>query len=192
MAYASTTAQDIKSSQVHAARNPDPSPPKTWIAYPPFVVPCPASAPLWAPPHHPTSLTEKGLSVYLILSIVGGGIALFIFVALLLLFYISKKRKRGSMRNDEEPEIRTHKITPEERVRKPNQTPGFICQTPAVSQPPPPPGHRCRPVGHRVQQQQQKRPIPTPSGTQVQQQKGPPLPRPRVQQKLLPSAVENS
>ncbi|KAM9242758.1 T-cell surface antigen CD2 [Dugong dugon] len=143
------------------------------------------------------SCTENGLNTSLIISITGGGIILIIFVALLI-FCISNKRKQSTRRNDEELEIRAHRVTTEERVRKPHQIPGSTSQKPAVSQPPPPPshrsqarGHRPPPPGHRVQHQQQKRP-PPPSGTQVHQQKGPPLPRPRVQQKPLPGAAENS
>uniref|UniRef100_G3TD51 CD2 molecule n=1 Tax=Loxodonta africana TaxID=9785 RepID=G3TD51_LOXAF len=142
------------------------------------------------------SCTGKGLDVYLILSIIGGGTILIIFVALLI-FYISKKKKLSSRRNaDEELEIRAHRVTTEERVRKPYQIPASMSQKPAVSQPPPPPshrsqapGHRPLPPGHRAQHQQQKRPPPHSSGTHVHQQKGPPLPRPRVQQKPPPGAA---
>ncbi|XP_017505817.1 T-cell surface antigen CD2 isoform X2 [Manis javanica] len=91
---------------------------------------------------------------------------------------------------DEELEIRDHIEATKKGGRKPHQIPDSTPQNPAVSQPPPPPGHRpqapgYRPgiPGHRVLHQQQKRPPPPPHGTQVHQQKGPPLPRPRVQQK---------
>ncbi|XP_006899651.1 PREDICTED: T-cell surface antigen CD2 [Elephantulus edwardii] len=132
---------------------------------------------------------EKGLNIYLILTVVGGGIVVFIFVALLI-FCIGKKRKQNDERNDEDPEIRAHRITTEEKVRKPHQIPGSTFQKPATSQPPPPPSHRPRPVGNRVQQQQQqKRPLPPQSVTQVHLQKGPPLPRPRAHQKPPPSST---
>ncbi|XP_014703747.2 T-cell surface antigen CD2 [Equus asinus] len=148
--------------------------------------------------------TEKGLDIYLISGICGGGIILFVFLALLI-FYISKRKKQNSRRNDEELEIRAHKVISEERGRKPHQIPGSTPLNPAASQPPPPPshrpqapghrpqvpGHRPLPPGHRVQHQQQKRPAPTP-GTQAHQQKGPPLPRPRVQPKPPRGATENS
>ncbi|XP_036780365.1 T-cell surface antigen CD2 isoform X2 [Manis pentadactyla] len=91
---------------------------------------------------------------------------------------------------DEELEIRDHIEATKKGGRKPHQIPDSTPQNPAMSQPPPPPGHRpqapgYRPgiPGHRVLHQQQKRPPPPPHGTQVHQQKGPPLPRPRVQQK---------
>ncbi|XP_004420670.1 PREDICTED: T-cell surface antigen CD2 [Ceratotherium simum simum] len=146
---------------------------------------------------------EKGLDFYLIGGICGGGLILIVFVILFIL-YISKRRKQNSRRNDEELEIRAHKVASEERGRKPHQMPGSTPQAPAASQPPPPPchrpqapghrpqapGHRPLPPGHRVQHQQQKRLAPAP-GTQAYQQKGPPLPRPRVQPKPPRGATEN-
>ncbi|XP_007975616.1 T-cell surface antigen CD2 isoform X1 [Chlorocebus sabaeus] len=154
----------------------------------------------WTPPGHPTSLpfAEKGLDIYLIIGICGGGSLLMVFVTLLV-FYITKRKKQRSRRNDEELEIRAHRAATEERGRKPHQIPASTPQNPAASQhPPPPPGHRSQapshrplPPGHRVQHQPQKRP-PAPSGTQVHQQKGPPLPRPRVQPKPPQGAAENS
>ncbi|KAI5942521.1 T-cell surface antigen CD2 isoform X1 [Manis javanica] len=135
------------------------------------------------------SCTEKGLDVYLIIGICIGGTILILFVSLLI-FYNSKRKRQSSRRNDEELEIRDHIEATKKGGRKPHQIPDSTPQNPAVSQPPPPPGHRpqapgYRPgiPGHRVLHQQQKRPPPPPHGTQVHQQKGPPLPRPRVQQK---------
>ncbi|XP_032010773.1 T-cell surface antigen CD2 [Hylobates moloch] len=146
----------------------------------------------------PVSCPEKGLDIYLIIGICGGGSLLMVFVALLV-FYITKRKKQRSRRNDEELETRAHRVATEERGRKPHQIPASTPQNPAASQhPPPPPGHRSQapshrplPPGHRVQHQPQKRP-PAPSGTQVHQQKGPPLPRPRVQPKPPHGAAENS
>ncbi|XP_036990994.2 T-cell surface antigen CD2 [Artibeus jamaicensis] len=142
---------------------------------------------------------EKGLDIYLIIGVCGGGILLFLFVALLILFH--KRRKVHRRRHGEELEIRAHRVTSDERGQKPHQIPVSAPQNPASSQPPPPPGHRAKahghrplPPGHRVQHphqnQQQKRPLPTP-GTQARQQKAPPLPRPRVQPKSPRGASEN-
>ncbi|XP_054420677.1 T-cell surface antigen CD2 [Pteronotus mesoamericanus] len=147
------------------------------------------------------SCSEKGLDIYLIIGICGGGILFLLFVALLTL-YISKRRRARRRRNDEEPEIRVHKMTSEERSQKPLQMPASALQNPASPQPPPLPshhpkahGHRPQPPGHRAQpphqHQQQKRPLPRPS-TQARQQKGPPLPKPRVQPKPPRGAAENS
>ncbi|KAM5201618.1 T-cell surface antigen CD2 [Hipposideros larvatus] len=140
------------------------------------------------------------VDIYLIVGICAAGITFFIFVALLIV-YISKRKKQHRRRDGEELDIRVHRITSEERTQKPHQIPGSAPQNPAVSQPPPPPGHRTQapghrppPPGHRVQhqqQQQQKRPLP-PHGTQGHQQKGPPLPRPRVQPKPPRGFTENS
>ncbi|XP_004714939.1 T-cell surface antigen CD2 [Echinops telfairi] len=143
------------------------------------------------------SCTEKDLNLYLIITIIGGGVLLFLLLALLI-FCIGKKKKLRSRGVDEELEIRTHRGAPEERVRKPPQTPGSASKMTAASQPPPPPGHRPqapshrpRPPGHRIQHQTPKKSSPLPPGTQVHQHKGPPLPRPRVQQKLPPGAAGN-
>ncbi|XP_057601874.1 LOW QUALITY PROTEIN: T-cell surface antigen CD2 [Hippopotamus amphibius kiboko] len=136
---------------------------------------------LWTP-------SGRGLDMYLIVGICGGGIFFLVLVALLI-FYISKRKKQSSRIDDEELEIRGKPVTPEERGRSPYQIPGSTPQNPAMSQAPPVPGHRPqapthrpRPPGPRVQHQQKKRAPPTP-GTQVHQQKGPPLPKPRVQTK---------
>ncbi|XP_061042101.1 T-cell surface antigen CD2 isoform X2 [Eubalaena glacialis] len=143
------------------------------------------------------SCSEKGLDIYLIIGICGGGTVFLVFVALLV-FYISKRKKQRSKRNDEELAIRGKRVTPEERGWKPHQIPGSTPQNPAMSQTPPIPGHRSqaparrpRPPGPRVQHQQKKRPPPT-LGKQVHQQKGPPLPKPRVQMKPPCEAEENS
>ncbi|XP_059942772.1 T-cell surface antigen CD2 [Mesoplodon densirostris] len=143
------------------------------------------------------SCSGKGLDIYLIIGICGGGTVFLVFVALLI-FYISKRKKQRSRRNDEELEIRGKRVTPEERGYKPHQIPGSTPQNPAMSQTPPIPGHRCqapahrpRPPGPRVQHQQKKRPPPT-LGKQVHPQKGPPLPKPRVQTKSPCEAEENS
>ncbi|XP_004414703.1 PREDICTED: T-cell surface antigen CD2 [Odobenus rosmarus divergens] len=132
--------------------------------------------------------SEKGLDLYLIVGICGGGIIFIIFMTLLI-FYINKRKKQNSRRNDEELEIRTRRVTTKERRQKPRQFPGSAPQNPAVSQAPPPPSHRpqvpCHrspPPSHRVQHHPQKK-APPPSATHVHQQKGPPLPRPRVQPK---------
>ncbi|KAF3813259.1 hypothetical protein GH733_018423 [Mirounga leonina] len=141
--------------------------------------------------------SEKGLDLYLIVGICGGGIIFIIFMTLLI-FYINKRKKQNSRRNDEELEIRTRRVTTKERRQKPRQVPGSAPQNPAVSQPPPPPSHRpqvpCHrppPPSHRVQHHPQKK-APPPSATKVHQQKGPPLPRPRVQPKPPHGATENS
>ncbi|KAK2499094.1 hypothetical protein MC885_011242 [Smutsia gigantea] len=135
------------------------------------------------------SCTETRLDVYLIIGICIGGVILILFVSLLI-FYTSKRKRQSSRRHDEELEIRDPTEATKTRGRKPHQIPDSTLQNPAVSQPPPPPGHRpqapgYRPgiPGHRALHQQQKRPPPPPQGAQVHQQKGPPLPRPRVQQK---------
>ncbi|XP_012513923.1 PREDICTED: T-cell surface antigen CD2 [Propithecus coquereli] len=139
---------------------------------------------------------EKGLDIYLIAGICGGGILFIIFVALLI-FYISKRKKQNRRRNNEELEIRVHRVATEERSQKPHQMPASVPQNPGASQAPPPPshrsqapGHRPLPPGHRVQHQPQRRPPPS-SGTQVHQHKGPPLPRPRVQPKPPRGAAEH-
>ncbi|XP_019586174.2 T-cell surface antigen CD2 [Rhinolophus sinicus] len=145
--------------------------------------------------------SEQGVNIYLILGICAAGVILLVFVALLIL-YISRRKKQPRRRNGEELDIRAHRITSEERSRKPHQMPGSAPQNPAASQPPPPPGHRTQAPGHRPpppghrgqhqpQHQPQKRPLP-PSGIQGHQQKGPPLPRPRVQPKPPRGATENS
>ncbi|XP_024620678.1 T-cell surface antigen CD2 [Neophocaena asiaeorientalis asiaeorientalis] len=143
------------------------------------------------------SCSEKGLDIYLIIGICGGGTVFLVFLALLV-FYISKRKKQRSRRNDEEMEIRGKRVTPEERGWKPHQIPGSTPQNPAMSQTPPIPGHRSqapahrpRPPGPRVQHQQKKRPPPT-LGKQVHLQKGPPLPKPRVQTKPPCEVEENS
>ncbi|XP_007452700.1 PREDICTED: T-cell surface antigen CD2 [Lipotes vexillifer] len=143
------------------------------------------------------SCSEKGLDIYLIIGICGGGTVFLVFVALLI-FYISKRKKQRSRRNDEEMEIRGKRVTPEERGWKPHQIPGSTPQTPAMSQTPPIPGHRSqapahrpRPPGPRVQHHQKKRPPPT-LGQQIHPQKGPPLPKPRVQTKPPCEVEENS
>lgn len=58
----------------------------------------------WTPPGHPTSLpfAEKGLDIYLIIGICGGGSLLMVFVALLV-FYITKRKKQRSRRNGKLP-----------------------------------------------------------------------------------------
>ncbi|XP_069335019.1 T-cell surface antigen CD2 isoform X2 [Eulemur rufifrons] len=139
---------------------------------------------------------EKGLDIYLIAGICGGGTLFLIFVGLLI-FYISRRKKQNRRRNNEELEIKVHRVTTEERSQKPHQMPASMLQNPAASQAPPPPshrsqapGHRPLPPGHRVQHQPQRRPPPS-SGTQVHQHKGPPLPRPRVQPKPPRGAAEN-
>ncbi|XP_045402866.1 T-cell surface antigen CD2 isoform X1 [Lemur catta] len=139
---------------------------------------------------------EKGLDIYLIAGICGGGILFLIFVGLLI-FYISRRKKQNRRRHNEELEIKVHRVTTEERSQKPHQMPASMLQNPAASQAPPPPshrsqapGHRPLPPGHRVQHQPQRRPPPS-SGTQVHQHKGPPLPRPRVQPKPPRGAAEN-
>ncbi|XP_037682205.1 T-cell surface antigen CD2 [Choloepus didactylus] len=141
--------------------------------------------------------SEKGLTIYHIISICGGGFILILCVALLI-FCINNRKKQNRRRNAEELEIRAHKITADERGRRPLQTPGSTPQKPAASQPPAPPGHRSQAPGHRpvppgprAQHQQQKR-LQPPLGPQVPQQKGPPLPRPRVQQKPPCGAEESS
>ncbi|KAM8932168.1 T-cell surface antigen CD2 [Lycaon pictus] len=141
--------------------------------------------------------SEKGLDIYLIVGICGGGTIFIIFMTLLI-FYINKRKKQNSRRNDEELGPRAHRVTTKEKGRKPRQFPGSTPPNPAVSQPPPPPSHRAQapchrppPPSHRVQHHQQKKP-PAPSATQVHQQKGPPLPRPRVQPKPPHGATESS
>ncbi|XP_040854248.1 T-cell surface antigen CD2 [Ochotona curzoniae] len=139
----------------------------------------------------------KGLGIFLIVGICVGGLVLIVFVVLLIC-YISKRKKRNSRRSGEELEIRAPRPATEERARKLPPLPTSAPASAAASPPPPPPahgsqapGHRPLPPVHRVQQQKQKR--PPPSGTQVYQQRGPPLPRPRVQPKPPPhGAVENS
>ncbi|XP_015102976.1 T-cell surface antigen CD2 [Vicugna pacos] len=152
----------------------------------------------------PIRCSEKGLDIYLIIGICGGGTVFLVFVALLI-FYISKRKKQSRRRNDEELETGVNRVTPaEERGRKSYQIPGSTPPNPAMSQTPPTPGHRPQtpahrpqapahrpgPPGPRVQHAQKKRPPPTP-GTQGHQQKGPPLPKPRVQSKPLREAEEN-
>ncbi|XP_045673105.1 T-cell surface antigen CD2 isoform X1 [Phyllostomus hastatus] len=144
---------------------------------------------------------EKGLDIYLIIGICGGGVLFLLFVALLIL-YASSRRRMHRRRNDGELEVTTHRMTSEGRSQKPHPIPTSAPQNPAAHQPPPPPGHRTKAHGHRppptgqrvqhpAQNQQQKRPLPPP-GTQARQQKGPPLPRPRVQPKPPRGASENS
>lgn len=55
-------------------------------------------------PIHPTSvpLAEKGLDIYLIIGICGGGTVFLVFLALLV-FYISKRKKQRSRRNGKLP-----------------------------------------------------------------------------------------
>ncbi|XP_026339447.2 T-cell surface antigen CD2 [Ursus arctos] len=141
--------------------------------------------------------SEKGLDIYLIAGICGGGV-IFISFMTLLIFYINKRKRQNSRKHDEELEIRARRATAKERHRKPRQGPGPAPQNPAVSQPPPPPSHRLQapchrppPPSHRVQHHPQKK-APPPSAAQVHQQKGPPLPRPRVQPKPPHGATENS
>ncbi|XP_045859815.1 T-cell surface antigen CD2 isoform X2 [Meles meles] len=137
--------------------------------------------------------SEKGLDIYLIIGICGGGFIFLVFV-ILLIFYINKRKKQ----NDEELEVRTCRVTSKERRQKPRQVPGAAPQNPAMCQPPPPPSHRPQapcprppPPSHRVHHHPQKK-APPASATQVHQQKGPPLPRPRVQPKPPHGATENS
>ncbi|XP_012585471.1 PREDICTED: T-cell surface antigen CD2 [Condylura cristata] len=136
----------------------------------------------------------KGLDIYLIGSICGGGTLFLIFVVLLIV-YISKRRKRNSQRNDER-EGRVPGGTTKEGGQKPYQFPGSESPHPALLQPPPPPAHRSHSPGLRAPppglraQQQQRRALP-PQGAQVPQQKGPPLPRPRVCPKPPQGNAEN-
>ncbi|KAM5256066.1 T-cell surface antigen CD2 [Ctenodactylus gundi] len=139
---------------------------------------------------------RKGIDLYVLLGICGGGVLLLVFVVLVI-FYISKRKRQNSRRCDEGMEISTHRATTKEGARKPSQAPVLPTPTPAASQTPPPPSHRSQgprqqplPPTHRVLQRPQRR--PPPSGSQVHQQKGPPLPKPRVQQKPPHGMTENS
>lgn len=138
----------------------------------------------------------KGLHIYLITGICGGGFLLMVFVVLLV-FCISKRKKQNSRRSDEQQEMRAQRAATEERARKLPPIPASTPANPAAAQPPPPPGHgsqapghRPLPPAHRAQHQKQKR--PPPSGTQGHQQRGPPLPRPRVQPKPPQGTAESS
>ncbi|XP_062049491.1 T-cell surface antigen CD2 [Lepus europaeus] len=131
----------------------------------------------------------KGLHIYLIIGICGGGFLLMVFVALLI-FCISKRKKQNSRRSEEQQEMRAQRAAAEERARKLPPIPASTPANPAAPQPPPPSGHRPLPPAHRAQHQKQKR--PPPSGTQAHQQRGPPLPRPRVQPKPPQGTAENS
>ncbi|XP_053746728.1 T-cell surface antigen CD2 [Panthera pardus] len=141
--------------------------------------------------------SEKGLDLYFIIGVCGGS-TLFVIFMVLLIFYINKRKKQNSRKNDEELEIRACRLTTKKRGPKPCQVPGSTPQSPAASRPPPPPshrpqapGHRPPPPGHRAQHNQQRK-APPPPATQVYQQKGPPLPRPRVQPKAPRGATGNS